>query len=182
MKLTNLLPIARRHALVREYYFRLGVVALATISVLVVMAGVLLVPSYLFIQANVAAKQAQLASIESTLSASNETALSARLIALSSDTATLAGLASAPSASASIRALLAVAHPNITLATISYTASTQKTSGTVVVSGTSSTRDALRNYQIALQNTPGVARADLPVSAYAQDADITFTVTVTLSP
>jgi len=48
--------------------------------------------------------------------------------------------------------------------------------------GIAATRDALRNYQIALQNAAFARAADLPVSAYAKDSNISFNITITLKP
>ncbi len=67
------------------------------------------------------------------------------------------------------------------LTNIVYTPSRGGVHGGIAVSGTAATRDALRQYQLALQNAAGVQSADVPVSAYAQDANIPFTVTVTLA-
>jgi hypothetical protein len=39
----------------------------------------------------------------------------------------------------------------------------------------------LRSYQLALQGASFARAVDLPVSAYAKDADIAFTVTITLA-
>jgi hypothetical protein len=57
-----------------------------------------------------------------------------------------------------------------------------KAPGTLSVSGIAVTRGALRAYQLALQSAPFAVAANLPVSAYAKDTDIAFTITVTLTP
>ncbi len=49
----------------------------------------------------------------------------------------------------------------------------------MTVSGMAATRDALRQYATALGGLPYVSKADLPISAYAKDSDITFTITLT---
>ena len=68
------------------------------------------------------------------------------------------------------------------LSGFSYTPSSSSGSGTIALSGISATRDALRGYQLALQGAPFARSAALPVSAYAKDANIDFTITITLSP
>ena len=181
-ELTNLLPLERRRALRRNYFLRLGVVALLFASALTLAAAVLLLPTYVFLANSYRAKEARLANVESTLSSSDETALSARLAALSSDAATLVALGNAPSASAIIRAALATSRPGVTLSSISYTPATGTAPGTLALSGTAASRDALRSYQLALQGASFALSADLPVSAYAKDTNIAFTVTVTLVP
>lgn len=181
-RFTNLLPPNRQHLLVREYFVRLGTIVVWTITMLVIVAGLFLIPSYVYLTANIHVKEGRLASIESVLSSSDATALSARLAALSNDAATLIALKDVPSVSNTIRNLLGIAHTGITLSSIAYSSAAGTNTRTLAVTGTATTRDALRNYQLALQSAPFAKAADLPVSAYAKDADIPFTITVTLAP
>ena len=177
----NLLPPERRRMLSREYLIRLSIVAVMLATVLAVIAALLLLPAYVFLTTNIVAKEARLANIESTLSSSDEVALSARITALSNDAAALAALEDAPSASASIRTVLAIARPGIILSGLTFSSGVDKKPSVLAVSGRAATRDALRRYQIELQNAPAALSADLPVSAYAKDSDIAFTITMTLS-
>jgi len=192
-ELTNLLPFGRQRVLRRDYFVRLGVVLLVLLTVLTASAAVLLVPTYVFLAESARSKEVRLAGIESTLSSSEETELSEQLTALSVSTAALSALASTPSISEIIRAMLALPRPGITLSGFGYSPATGKNrgtsgtksnvaSGTFTVSGRAATRDALRNYQLALESAPFAQSADLPVSAYAKDTDITFTITVTTEP
>ncbi len=180
--LTNLLPPERERALSRSYSLRFGVVVALLLTALALIAALLALPTYVFLSKSAAAKEAHLANIESVLSPADEKALAAHLAALSSDAAILIALGRAPSASATIRAALSVPRPGISLSGFAYTPAALKNPGKLAVSGVAATRDALRNYQIALSSTPFAASADLPVSAYAKDADIAFTITMTLAP
>lgn len=181
-ELTNLLPPERLRALAWDYRFRIGVVAIVLTTILVLAAAALLVPTYVFLNISAAAKEEHLANIASTYSSAEEIALLSRLAALSSDTAALAALSHTPSISAIIRATLSIPRSGITLSGFSYVPPLGKNSGVLTISGTSGTRDALRSYQLALQGAPFARSASLPVSAYANDTDIAFTITVTLSP
>jgi hypothetical protein len=180
--LTNLLPPERQSALSRDYFIRLGVVVVGFVVALTLASMVLLVPTYVLLTESTRAKEAHLATIESTFSSTDATALSARLAALNKNAITLSTLAQRPSASAIIRSVLAISRPGITLSGFTYTPAEVKKPGTLAISGTALTRDALRSYQLALQGAPLALSADLPVSAYAKDSDITFTITVTLAP
>jgi hypothetical protein len=180
--LTNLLPDDRLRALRRTYFLRLGATASVLATFLIAAYALMLLPTYMYLLSTASAKHARLASIESSLASSDEAELSVRLDALSSDAATLVALGSAPSVVGLVRQTLAVSRPGITLSGFSYTPAAGKTPSALAVSGTAATRDALRQYQIALQALPFVASADLPVSAYAQDSNISFTITLTLSP
>lgn len=181
-ELTNLLPRERWHALRRDYFLRLGTAAALLASGLVFITAVLLFPTYVFLAASAHTKEARLATIDSTLSSVSEKTLSIRLAALASAASTLTALASTPSVSSLIRAVLAIARPGITLSGFIYAPAAGKNPGTLAISGMATTRDALRSYQIALQSASFARSADLPVSAYAKDSMIPFTITVTLSP
>jgi hypothetical protein len=181
-ELTNLLPFRRQRALSRDYFLRLGVVGAVLLGVLIFASAVLLLPMYVFLADAARAKEVRLAGIESALSSADEKALSARLAALTNDAAVLTALADAPSVSNIIRAVIAVSRPGIALSSFAYTPAANKIPGTLALSGTAATRDALRRYQLALQGAPFALSATLPVSAYAKDIDIAFTITMTLTP
>ncbi len=181
-ELTNLLPLERQHSLRRDYFLRLGVVILTTLVALLIASAVLLVPTYVFLAGSAREKEARLAHLDATLSSSDEVALSAQLTALSERVATLSALAGAPSISGIMRSVLIIPRPGIILSGFEYAPATDKSAATLAVSGRAATRDALRSYQLALQNSSLARSADLPVSAYAKDADIAFTITVTLAP
>ncbi len=180
--LTNLLPDERIALLRRAYFLRLGVVALVAASVLSASAALLLAPTYQYLSSTLASKNAQLASVTASLSSTDGAALSARLAALSSDTQALAALANAPDAALAVRTALLVPRPGITLAALSYTPPSAKGPGTLSLSGTALTRDALRSYQVALQGSAFATAADLPVSVYAQSTNIAFSILITLAP
>ena len=181
-ELTNLLPLERDRSVSREYRFRLGVVALMLASALIASAAILLTPTYIFLVGSANAKEVQLAHMKATLSASDEAALSARLTALSNDAKALIALSDRPAVSKLVSAALSVPRPGIAVSSIAYVPATGKNPATLALSGRAATRNALRNYQLALEEAPFASAANVPVSAYAKDTDITFTITVTLLP
>ncbi len=181
-ELTNLLPPKRQRALLRDYFLRLGAIGVVLLGVLIFSATLLLVPTYLFLVDSAHAKETRLAATESTISSLNDSGLSVRLAALTSDAAALTALANTPSASGVIRSILAISRPDVTLSGFTYTPTVAGTQGTIAVSGIAATRDALRNYQLALQGAAFAISATLPVSTYAMGANIAFTITVTLAP
>lgn len=181
-ELINLLPADRRDLLEREYRYRFGVVVIWLGTLLVAVAAVLLLPTYVFLAGSASSKDAHLASIRASLSSSDQAALSARLSMLSDDAATLMALSRSSSVSKVVSAVLAVSRPGVTVSGFTYTAAAGKAAGTLALSGTAATRDALRSYQLALQSAPFARSADLPVSAYAKDTNIDFIITITLAP
>lgn len=178
---TNLLPETRQRALIRDYRLRLGVVAILFGIALTIVAALLLVPSYLFLLQSLHAKEAHLAGLTSTLSASDESLLSKRLVTLSKEADALVALSKEPSPSLLFRSVLAIPNPGVTLSSLVYNPATVRRPAQLVLTGTALTRNALRSYQLALQGAPFARAVDLPVSAYAKDADIAFTVTITLA-
>lgn len=181
-ELTNLLPEERQRSLSRDYALKVGVVAIILVIALTLASAVLLLPTYVFLAKSTVAKEEYLAVIESTLSSADGTAFSARLAELYGDIEILTKLGTAPSASAILRTALAVPHPGIVFSGMTYMPAAGKNAATFALSGTAESRDSMRNYQLALQDAPFSASASLPVSAYAKDADIAFTITVTLKP
>lgn len=179
---TDLLPQERQRAFKRDYYIRLSVVITVMISTLVLVAGVLLLPSYVFLSKSENTKKSNLASAQSTVSSVDEKNLSARLSELSSNIATLAAFGDTPSASDTIRDILNVTRSGVILSGLVYTSADGKKPRSLVVSGTAVTREALRSYQTMLQKSSIVRLADLPVSVYAKDSDISFNITLTLKP
>lgn len=180
--LTNLLPGERHRTLRREYFWRLIVVAAVLGIVLIASATILLLPTYLYVSNEVHSRTERLATVSSALASSDEAELLGRLDALSQDTATLSKLGTLPSASAVVSEVLAISRPGITLSSIAYTPKAGNTAASMVISGMAATRDALRNYQLALQGTSFAQGVDLPVSAYAKDSNISFGITITFKP
>jgi hypothetical protein len=179
---TNLMPPERQRSLSRDYTIRLSVLALWFIATLAVVAGILTIPTYVYLTHSAEAKQTQLTAIEAKSSATNEANLTTRLAALSHSAEALSKLGKSASVSSIIRTALAIPRSGIAISGLAYTPLTGKTPSSLTITGTAATRDALRNYQIAIQNTSFAKAADLPVSAYAKDSNIPFSISITLNP
>lgn len=179
---TDLLPVERRRALHRAYLFRLATVTvIAGIGLLIVAAGLLL-PTHALLSREIAARQTQLATVESALSSTADTTLTTQLAALESDLKTLAALSQTPKATDILTRALGVARPAVQLTGFVYAPPSGTRAGTLEISGIASDRTSLQAYQAALQAAPFAVSADLPVSAYAQASKIPFMITVTLKP
>lgn len=180
--LLDLLPRERQRALRRGYALRLSVIGILLATVLIVLAGIFLVPTYVFLNSTFHADEMRLAAINTTLSSTNDSALSTRLAALSENAQSVISLSKNTSVSGLMQSVLAVPHIGISLASFTYTPRVGQDPATLVVSGTSQTRDLLRQYQLALSAAPFATSADLPVSTYATQTDLPFTITITLAP
>lgn len=175
--LTNLLPEERIRSLRRVYFMRLAVIGVLLLAGVTVVHGVLLLPSYLYLRNQVGEREAALASLTNTLAGSEEKEISARVAALTVDSAHLARLSSVPKASAAIRAIAALPRSGIRLTGFSFS---PKEGGepTMSVSGVATTREALRTFEQSLADEPYITSADLPISAYAKERDISFTISL----
>lgn len=179
-ELTNLLPRSSVRGLRREYFVRLTTIALLMATVGIVIHGILLFPAYLYTHAQVAQEQHELDTMAASASTAEEQSINAQIAAVKADITYLGRLGTQPTASAAVRAILTVPHPGVSLSGFTYTAPlTASSSAQMTVSGTASTRDSLRGYVESLGQQPYVTKADLPISAYAKESAIPFTVTLT---
>ncbi len=178
----NLLPLSRQQALEQEYWVRFGTIALVGATWLVVVTGVLLLPSYVLLGTSMSIAQADLINIEHTLSSADETELLGRLKTFTEEATYLRALKGAPSATHAVAVILSAPHTGVSLTSFVYVPGTGKVPRRVVVSGVASSRATLQRYQTALQSTNGVSSAELPVSSYAKESQIPFTIQVVFLP
>lgn len=179
-ELTNLLPKSLIRAFRRGYFLRLGTVACGLIASVVFIHGLLLLPSYIFAQTEVKRETVELATLNARLQTSEEAQVRTRLTSLSNNVAYLNKLATTTAASAALKAVLIVPRSGITLTGFTFTPiGPSGGPGSMGLTGKAATRDALRAYALALGQLPFVTNADLPISAYAQDNNIPFTITLT---
>ena len=175
----NLLPPEKKRAFRRGYFLRLATVAVLLIAALVIVHAVLLLPSSIYLSVVREARERELAAIAES-AASETSATSIRLAKLKEDAVYLTRLGEAPAASAAVQSVLLVPRQGIRITSITFAPSTGNAAdGVMTVSGIASTREALRSYNLALSNAPFVSKAELPISSYAAEADIQFTITLT---
>jgi hypothetical protein len=175
---TNLLPEERVRALRRDYWLRLAALALSGAALVVAANAALLIPSYGIMRAGIEAKQNELAALKEASASSGAAAFATALADLNARAAALAALGSAPADVPLLAEVLSVAHPGVSLTGFSFVPQKKGKPESVVVSGVAATRDALRSYDLALSRATFVASVDLPVSAYAAESALPFTLTI----
>lgn len=175
-ELMNLLPDNRIRSLRQVYFLRLATVAVLVLSGVAIVHGVLLLPSYLFVRAQVVERETRLSALTTTLAGAAEQEVSARVAAIASDSAYLAKRAGAPKASTATQAVLAVPREGVRLRGLSFAPS--EGGAQMLISGVASSREALRRYEQALAGEPYIASVELPISAYAKESNIDFTITL----
>ncbi|HEY0010985.1 MAG TPA: hypothetical protein VGB97_03715 [Candidatus Paceibacterota bacterium] len=179
-ELTNLLPKPRFAAFRKRYFLRLATVFLVALTVLIVLHALLLVPTYLFARGEAVRGRAEVAALNAAAETTEEQELASRTALLRNSVAAVVARQAVPEVTAALRAVLAVPRSGIALTGFNYTAPLNaNTQGRLGVSGVASSRDALRAYAAALGALPFVSAADLPISAYAKESDIEFTITLT---
>lgn len=175
-ELTNLLPESRARSLRQVYFLRLATVAVLVLSGVAIVHGVLLLPSYLFVRAQVAEREMRLEALTTTLAGAAEQEVSARVAAIAADSAYLAKRAAAPKAATALKAVLAVPRDGVRLRGFSFAPG--EGGAQMLVSGVAGSREALRRYEQALGDEPYVEAVELPISAYAKESNIDFTITL----
>ncbi len=177
---TNLLPPAFVRMLRRRYFGRLVVIVIVVVAFLLAAAAALLFPVHQYLLSKIATDQFLLKDATSNQVSAEDTAFEARLSALTQNTSRITALTSSFSLSSTLRNVLTVTHAGVTISALSV-AAPGKGPGQVTITGLAATRDALRSYQLAFEGAPFIAAANLPVSVYAKDKDISFTMTLLLT-
>ncbi len=169
----------------REYMRRFAVLFLGVVTIVCLAWGFSLVPTYVMLQSEERVlKEAVRVATDPALSADRKE-LKTELQALSRRLKLL----DVPAYQVS-RILQAVTDSQtraITISSIGFTTvqniEEKKVEGALVLSGTASSRNGLLSFVEALKaNTDVFAEADVPLSSLIKDADIPFTVTVSLVP
>lgn len=179
-ELTNLLPSSNARTLARRYFMRCATVFILLTTLAVIAHGIFLIPTYVYARGEVVREQTELDALTQKLASENGSDTGKRTAAIQTDVQYLSRLDGRPTASGAIRAVLAVAHPGIHISGFTITApATTDAQMSMVISGVSDTRDALRSYVGALGQLPSISKADLPISTYAKETNIPFTITLT---
>jgi Tfp pilus assembly protein PilN len=176
--LIDLLPQDRAQSVRRNYFLRLASLGALALAALAVLHGVLLIPAYAYVSQDIRAKETRLSALSSSDLTPSETAASAQLGSLTTDATYLGRLSALPTMSGATSLVLSVPHPGIALNSFSLTPSSDGSSLVMTVAGVASTREALHDYVDALEAEPWVKTADLPISAYAADTNVSFTITL----
>ncbi len=176
--LTNLLPENRLRALARGYVFRVVVVASVLLTLLGIVHALLLFPSYIYLHQKVRAHTAELADLNARAVATDQGAIEARIGAIEASAKQLTLGAKQPTASGAVRAVLAAPRAGIKITAVTYTPSPAKGIHRMTLAGVASTRDTLRTYVQTLSALPFIKAAELPISAYAKETAIDFTITL----
>jgi hypothetical protein len=165
------LPRHRIRSSHRNYFIRLGVITVSCGILVIVVHGIFLIPAYIYLVQRTGAESSQLLHLKDSLSSTGAQSVQNQLDTLQGEATYLQGLGTAPSVSTSIQSVLGVSRPGVRLSGFVYTAPRNGTAA--------ATREQLRSFTQTLGALPFVTGTDLPISVYAQESKIPFTITLT---
>lgn len=178
--LTNLLPPERIGALVSSYYLRLGTFIALLVAGLAVVNAILLTPTFIYLSGETELRNTELDDLSRERAASGYEDLAVRVAALSTRASALLELENSPKGSDAVRAILDLPRPGITLHSFAFSPSLE--GGSMMLMGTAQARESLRDFDSALGGLSFVKATDLPLSAYAKERDIAFSIKLVLAP
>ena len=176
--LINLLPKSAVNAFKRDYQFRFATLCVLTLVFILIINMLLLVPAYIYAHSHAASLQAKLDSLDQLMQTNDQSQVATRIANLTKEQTYLQGLQKAPKDSALLDAVLASPRPGISLTTFAITPPAAGGAGTIVLTGTADTREDLRAYTVSLGTLKFVSNVNLPISAYASESNIPFTITL----
>ena len=171
----NLLPHARKSILAKLYLTRVAVVAAGMLSLVLLIHLTLMVPAFVEVQQAVSARESTLAGLGEQLAVYDDKQVSGRVTGLTERVTQLAQSARTHTASSALRGILLVPHPGVRITGLSFAPGTN---ARMLLVGVATTRESLRSYTATLGTLPYVSNVDLPISAYAKESDIEFTITL----
>jgi Tfp pilus assembly protein PilN len=175
----NFLPDVQVRAFRRTYLARLASTWAVAIALVVVAHVALLTPTYLYIENEHASRVEQLQILTAPPQEGQES-LGARVEALSQNTKRLNLFLEKPRGSYFMQELLALPQKGVYIHALSIDVSTTLSNQIQMrVSGTASSREELRAYYLALSDLSFITSTDLPLSVYAKENDIPFSIGIT---
>lgn len=174
----HLLPEKEKKVLKREYLFRLIFVILCFVGASLVVASVFLLPSYLLSNRKLADLNEQNSQIKQDIQKKTDPNLAKFLSSLKGNLAALKITNTTGSSSVPIKEITDKKTSGITLNQffINYNDS----GSSIIVSGNAKTRDYLTTFYHDIQSIPDFSKVDLPISDFAADKNIDFTMTLTI--
>ncbi len=175
--MTNLLPQEQQRVIRREYAYRRTIVALGVLACAVLVSAGFLVPSYIL--SGVRLQEAERASL--TMRA-QETPRGQEALAVLADTrAKIALLAGDEGATATdvVDRITRRKTDNIKIGSIVFSHKTTDNPGLIMVTGLAKDRESLTSFLKSIQSDVSFSSASVPVSNFAKDRDIPFSMEIT---
>jgi hypothetical protein len=176
----NLIPPEARARIATEYWVRVVTVWLFMIAIAAVVVAASFLPAFVLVTSQVSNYSAAVAEVEKREAAGDTTA---RPLVVASEHARLIIEAERAGLLVPLVDMIDAIGSRAGVTIEQYQIERMATSvAPVRISGGAPSRAALVAFRDALLGTPTVASIDLPISSFAKDRDIDFSMTVTLAP
>ena len=175
----NLLPEMRKDSLRRMYLMRFLVVSVLVLFGVLIIQVVGMVPSYVYVEQQQVMYETELAGLGEKLAGAEEQGIQERVSTLEARALALQEGAKGSTASSVFRAVVAVPHAVIKIERLSFTRGKGEVTPSLAIAGVAASRSTLSSYATALSHLPYVSNVDLPISAFAKETEIPFSLTLT---
>lgn len=174
----NLIPPVAKRKILTEYWTRVATVWLGTLSAVVVIWSVALLPAYVLITTQTKVFARDSAEVKAEVDEYNTSV--ANLIDTSSKASRLLAQKNAVILSETINHLETLVGTGVTIESYELSRVSDTELQPIIVTGRAATREDLANFRETLLLDPQIESALLPLSNLARDRDIAFSITITL--
>ncbi len=172
----NLLPPSAFKATVREYRYRVLAVWLYLLGTATLIGTVTLVPPYLLVGAQINVLETSVTSASDKVAQYDD---AAKQLTETTDRAELLRSNAPANFTAYKETIEGLVEAGVTVSALTFIRN-GTSSVTVAVKGEASNRQTLAGFRDRLESDPSFARVDLPVSHLIKDADIPFSLQITV--
>jgi len=175
----NLIPPVAKRAMKREYWLRVGVVWMLLLVFVLLVGMALLVPSFVLVQSQLTAYQTQLATAAEAATEQKEQTKLVREANVLAQMVYEFGMVEP--LNRYVTHIQQLHGPQIRVQQMQFTREDGRVKEIVVV-GTAADRSSLTQFSTTLNSDPLFTDADIPLSNFAANENIGFSVTVTVVP
>jgi hypothetical protein len=170
----HLLPEKEKKILQREYISRLILIGLIFVLASLLVGSVFLFPSYLLSVRKLADANMNNQQVKSAIAAKTDSALTTFLATLKDNLNALVPISKTTNFSILAREITDKKESGIKINEFS------QSDQTLIINGVSSDRQSLLRFSHELQTIKDFSKVDLPISDFAKDKDINFSITLTV--
>lgn len=175
----NLIPDSVKEKILKDYQERRVVVWLCAFLLLSIMIVIFLLPTYVHVFSEEKNIRADVEVVKNSLQLKKADDVVGTIKATNELLKALSPAKSQIRTSEILEKALGVKNAAIHITDIEYM-ETKTSSSTVLLKGIADKRESLREFVTALEGTKGFAKVELPVSNFAKDKNIDFSINITL--
>ncbi|MEK7531216.1 MAG: hypothetical protein AAB573_05115 [Patescibacteria group bacterium] len=176
--MVNLISAQHRDGLILRYRMRLVTSALYCIATVIIIAAVLLIPSYAYLMADVSESERALDAIQKTVALQQASKAQEYLVSVKRRVDVLAAAHRDPSFNRIVESIATGRPASVSIEQFDVTFGEAPS---VVVSGFAKSREQLIRYAEEIRARPDVTRVDLPINQLVDAENIEFRFEVTLT-